>query len=67
MSIQNELSSEIAVAILTRENKDPKRLQELKELIFRVHSTLRGTDPDAHQERARTPEPSADKRDRLRR
>ena len=40
MSIPNELSSDIAVALLARVGDDPKRLTELKEVILRVHATL---------------------------
>ena len=40
MSIKNELSSDIAVALLVRGENDPERLQEMKELIFRIHATL---------------------------
>jgi predicted transcriptional regulator len=39
MAISNELSSEIAAAMLT-ENKTPQELFELKDVILRVHSTL---------------------------
>ena len=39
MAISNELSSEIAAAILV-EKKSPKELNQLKDVILRVHSTL---------------------------
>lgn len=39
MAISNELSSEIAAAILV-EKKSPSELNKLKEVILRVHSTL---------------------------
>lgn len=39
MAISNELSSEIAVAILN-EKKSPQELRELKDVILRVHSAL---------------------------
>jgi hypothetical protein len=39
MAISNELSSEIAAAILAGK-KTPQELHELKEIILRVHSTL---------------------------
>jgi len=39
MAISNELSSEIAAAILA-EKKTPQELRQLKDVILRVHSTL---------------------------
>lgn len=39
MAISNELSSEIAAAILV-EKKSPTELNQLKDVILRVHSTL---------------------------
>ena len=47
MSIQNELSSDIAVALLARGGKDPKQLKEMKDLIFRIHATLQEKVSDA--------------------
>lgn len=43
MSIQNELSSDIAVALLTQKNTDPKRLNDLKETVLKIHSILQST------------------------
>ena len=40
MSIQNELSSDIAVALLARGGNDPEQLKEMRDLIFRIHATL---------------------------
>ena len=40
MSIHNELSSDIAIALLRQAGHDPQRLAETKELIFRVRATL---------------------------
>ena len=39
VSVSHELSSEIAAAILARK-EDTRTLQELKEVVLRVHSTL---------------------------
>jgi predicted transcriptional regulator len=39
MAISNELSSEIAVAILS-EKKSPQELDRLKDIILRVHLAL---------------------------
>jgi len=40
MAIQHELSSDIAVALLAGKEKDPEQLNYLKEVVFRIHSTL---------------------------
>lgn len=47
MSIQNELSSDIAVALLARGGKDPEQLKEMKDLILRIHATLQEKVADA--------------------
>jgi hypothetical protein len=49
MAISNELSSEIAAAILS-EKKTPQELHQLKEIILRVHSTLQKMSRDARAE-----------------
>lgn len=61
MAISNELSSEIAAAILA-ENKTPQELHQLKELILRVHTTLQEMSEDVRAKRTkdRMPEPSSD-------
>ena len=41
MSIPNELSSDIAVALLACAGDDPERLAELKEVILTIHATLK--------------------------
>jgi hypothetical protein len=40
MSIQHELSSDIAVALLTGEKREPKELNDLKEVVLRIHAVL---------------------------
>lgn len=40
MALANELSSEIAAAILTPKERSPRRLSELKEIVLKVHLTL---------------------------
>lgn len=40
MTIKNELSSEIASAILAAKADSPGRLNELKEIVLKVHATL---------------------------
>ena len=39
MAISNELSSDVAVAILAQ-NKSPQELKQLKDIILEVHSAL---------------------------
>jgi predicted transcriptional regulator len=39
MAISNELSSEIAAAMLA-ENKTPQELRKLKDIVLQVHTTL---------------------------
>lgn len=41
MSIHAELSSEIAVALLTRKERNAAELNNLKEVILTVHDTLK--------------------------
>ena len=41
MSIHNELSSDIAVALLTGRERNAAELNRLKEVILTVHETLR--------------------------
>jgi hypothetical protein len=40
MAITNELSSEIACALLTAKYKSPEELSRLKEIVIKVHRTL---------------------------
>ena len=49
MSIENELSSDIAVALLARGAEDPERLKEMKDLILGIHATLQEKVVDAAQ------------------
>ena len=46
MAIYNELSSDIAAAIFTHKKPD-QELQELKEIILSVHSTLQKMSQEA--------------------
>jgi predicted transcriptional regulator len=52
MAISNELSSEIAAAILN-EKKSPQELRELKDVILRVHSALQKMSADERANRLR--------------
>ena len=40
MAIANELSSEIAVALLSTKKSSARELNDLKEMILKIHSTL---------------------------
>ncbi|HUS11251.1 MAG TPA: hypothetical protein VMZ30_12365 [Pyrinomonadaceae bacterium] len=40
MTISNELSSEIATALLAAKNRTPRELEDLKEILLTIHSTL---------------------------
>jgi hypothetical protein len=40
MAISSELSSEIAAALLAAKNKSPRELDDLKEIVLRIHSAL---------------------------
>ena len=50
MAISNELSSDIAAALLA-ENKSPQELRQLKDVILKVHSTLQKMSADEHPNR----------------
>lgn len=52
MAIANELSSEIAAAILA-EKKTPEELNRLKDVILRVHTTLQDMSEEAHEARSK--------------
>jgi len=51
MSLSNELSSEIAEALLSTTNKSPRERKDLQEIVFRIHSMLRQLDDQAHSSR----------------
>ncbi|HEY6804520.1 MAG TPA: hypothetical protein VI306_13165 [Pyrinomonadaceae bacterium] len=53
MAISNELSSEIAAAILANKNS-PQELMRLKEVILEIHSTLQQMSQEEHPSRLRT-------------
>jgi len=40
MAISNELSSDIAAALIAANARQPDHLHELKEILIKVHSTL---------------------------
>jgi len=50
MAISNELSSDVAVALLAQ-NKSPQELQELKDIILQVHSALQKMSEETRSDR----------------
>ena len=52
MAISNELSSEIAAAILAKKGS-PEDLSKLKEVLLEIHSTLQRMSEDEHPSRLR--------------
>jgi predicted transcriptional regulator len=52
MAISNELSSEIAAAILANQNS-PQDLLKLKEVLLEIHSALQKMSEDEHPSRMR--------------
>ena len=50
MAISNELSSDVAVAILAQ-NKTPQELQQLKDIILQVHSALQKMSEETRSDR----------------
>lgn len=52
MSVSNELSSDIATAILAAKNKNANELNDLKEVILEVHSTLQQLEAKSRKARA---------------
>lgn len=63
MSIQNELSSDIAVALLTCKDRDPQKLADLKQIVLKIHSILQETSKDLRRKRTRAAT-AAEKRER---
>ena len=50
MALSNELSSDVAVALLAQ-NKSPQELQELKDIILQVHSALQKMSEETRSDR----------------
>ena len=50
MAISNELSSDVAVAILAKKNS-PQELQQLKDIILQVHSALQKMSEETRSDR----------------
>jgi hypothetical protein len=56
MAISNELSSDVAVALLA-ENKSPQELKQLKDIILQVHSTLQEMSEETRTDRLKRESP----------
>jgi len=54
MALSNELSSEIAAALLSTTDKSPRELKDLQEVVFKIHSTLTKMDHQAQASRLRS-------------
>lgn len=52
MTIANELSSEIASALVAAKDKQPDELNDLKEILLEVHATLQKLTEESRSERA---------------
>ena len=60
MAISNELSSEIAAAILSG-TKSPQELNQLKDMVLRVHSALQEMSQEVRSTRLKNKETDAPK------
>jgi hypothetical protein len=47
MAIEDELSSDIAIALLAGSERDPERLKKLKDVVLRIDTSLRRVAEDA--------------------
>jgi len=52
MTISNELSSEIAFALVTAKDKHPGKMDDLKKILLEVHSTLQRLTEQSRSARA---------------
>jgi len=51
MAISHDLSSEIATALLAAKDRSPRELEDLKEVLLLVHSTLQRLTDEARLKR----------------
>jgi hypothetical protein len=54
MAISHELSSEIAAALLAAKDRSPRELEDLKEVLLIIHSTLQRLTDNARTERLKS-------------
>ena len=52
MTIANELSSDIAAALVAAKDKDPEQLNDLKQILLEVHRTLQQLKQRTRSQRA---------------
>jgi len=52
MTISNELSSEVAAALLTTDDRSADELSNLKDIVIHVHSTLQQMDLETREDRS---------------
>ncbi|HSS19714.1 MAG TPA: hypothetical protein VLL54_06545 [Pyrinomonadaceae bacterium] len=48
MAISHEVSSEIVAALLAAKDRSPRELEDLKETLLTIHSTLQRLNEEAH-------------------
>jgi hypothetical protein len=61
MAISHELSSEIADALFAAKERSPRELNDLKEIVFKIHSTLQQlTEKDRIARLARIDQPASE-------
>jgi hypothetical protein len=51
MAIENELSNDIAIALLTGKERDPERLNNLKEVVLKIHASLHEQSDESYANR----------------
>ena len=56
MPISNELSSDVAIAIIEK-NRSPQELKQLKEVILQVHSALQEMSEETRADRLKRTQP----------
>jgi hypothetical protein len=51
MAISHEVSSEIVAALLAAKDRSPRELEDLKETLLTIHSTLQRLTEEAHTDK----------------
>jgi len=59
MAISNELSSDVAVALLAQD-KSPQELKQLKDIILQVHSALQEMSAETRADRLKRTPPKSE-------
>lgn len=52
MAISHEVSSEIVAALLAAKDRSPRELEDLKETLLTIHTTLQKLTDEAHTKKA---------------